>query len=95
MTRRDNSKVKHFRRTLLSVAILGGVGFQPVYAQEAGGGLEEDRIVEGNQRLEWGVGACAAGHTGGGEGCAVRAPRPPHSRNVSALQPCAFRAPWA
>jgi len=45
MTRRDNSKVKHFRRTLLSVAILGGVGFQPVYAQDAGGGLEEITVT--------------------------------------------------
>ena len=44
MTRRDNSKAKHFRRTLLSVAILGGVGFEPVYAQDSGG-LEEITVT--------------------------------------------------
>ena len=51
MTRRDNSKVKHFRRTLLSAASLGGVGFQPVYAQDSGGGLEEV-IVTATRRSE-------------------------------------------
>ena len=51
MTRRDNSKVKHFRRTLLSAAILGGVGFQPVYAQDSSGGLEEV-IVTATRRSE-------------------------------------------
>ncbi|MFM7785542.1 MAG: TonB-dependent receptor plug domain-containing protein, partial [Gammaproteobacteria bacterium] len=45
MTRRDSSKTRKFRRTLLSVAILGGVGFQPVYAQDSGGGLEEITVT--------------------------------------------------